>query len=141
MRIILIIILVCIIAGSFGTLSAQDFVKNFNSYEYDKKEMATGYLWSTIIPGGGFFYSDRLGTGCFFLVGEIVFYSLAKSSIDDKPKDDHGSLYIIGFLIKGVEYILVTDAIKEENKLLRERLKLTTETHNDYLGIKLSYNF
>jgi len=123
------LILLVVILFLSNLLSAQDFAKNFNLYELGKKDMAVGYLWSSIIPGGGLFYCERFGPGLSLLGGEIAFYFLASKH------------YVFLVLVKLFEFYLVTEAIDDYNEDLRKRLNLAIDFKNNYQGLKLSYTF
>jgi hypothetical protein len=121
-------------------LSAQTFEKKFDDYESNKKEMAVGYLWSGVVPGGGLFYAENNGNGLLFLASGIVLYSVAINGIKESPQSAGNWLLLTG-IFKAVELYMTTEAIDEYNKDLRRGLKLTLDFKNNYKGLKLSYNF
>lgn len=134
------LILLLVILFLSNLLSAQDFAKSFYRYESEKKDIAVGYLQSTVIPGGGLFYGDRFELGLVFLGGEIAYFLMVKGPIESHPKEST-NFYIIGAAIKILEYHLVTGTINNYNEDLRKRLNLAVDIKNNYQGIKLSYTF
>lgn len=105
-----------------GFAQQKDFGLMFNTYEQNKKEVATGYLYSGILPGGGLFYAQQNPTGFLYMGGEIALGILAFSN-DAKGDRSLNILGIVGlFVVKVMEYFSVADSIFEFNTALRLKI-------------------
>lgn len=115
----------------------EDWGKKFNSYEMYKKEIATGYLLSSLLPGGGMFYTDNIGLGVVFLAGTSGLVAWTINAESDR------SVPVIAIVIaRLVEYIIVAEEVNAHNAQLRKQLNLAID-YSPAKGptLQLSFNF
>lgn len=125
-------LLVCLLLLS-SYANAQDFPKSFNAYETEKKEKATGYLLSLVLPGGGLFYCGETLPGLAALgINGLLFIDAAHGSERTQALD------ILGLIIvRAVEFVAVSNLIDSYNIDLRVKLRLFADKKGISLGLSI----
>lgn len=137
--------LLLVILQSFS-LGQANFPRLFNEYEEQKKEKATAYLLSSIVPGGGMYHVGKDEWGVAFTVSS----SLLAYGVLTSKKGDEASKYLILLLaLRVAEYVTVSKWVDDYNRELRRNLGLTLRSsqgsmmlpkHTNSVTVTLSFD-
>jgi len=109
---------------------------NFEDYEREKKEYSEAFAWS-IIPGGGFFYTNQMREGLNFMFYRSVCLVIAFSASDPGEgqyknlKQTMIGISVLGYLLEGA-YASVN--VYEYNAELRKKFNITVAPQIDLQG-------
>lgn len=96
------------------------FANRFDKYESEKKELAEAYLFSAILPGGGFFYVGEELPGFGFLAVDVA---IVVWLVDDLNNGYSATAQWVTLIVsKLVEYAFVTSDVDSFNSSLRHSL-------------------
>jgi hypothetical protein len=113
---VILLLLVCL------TTRGQDLGIRLARYEAQKKDIGTALLFSTLLPGGGLFYTGETTNGVAFLSFETVNLLLF---FERRNSGDSYGIYIATLIVlKAFEYGFAIRDVERYNEQLRVRFGL-----------------
>ena len=129
LRLCHLLLLPALWAPQFAQATDSTFVRRFDQYELEKKDVATAYLATTILPGAGAFYAREDLQGVGFLAWSAAMVIWAGNT-------DQRAGPIVGVVVgKVLEYAMDSWNVDRYNERLRRSLDLA------YNGNTLSLKF